>query len=75
MIPGTPDWGNKVICGYTGCTLQTFVKHYASGTFDMDQTQFWEHISKQGHENKISTQQLVNKVFIHADHNFCSPDI
>ena len=24
MIPGTPDGGNKVICGYTGCTLITF---------------------------------------------------
>ena len=33
MIPGTPDWGNKVICGYTGCTLQTFVKHYESAIF------------------------------------------
>ena len=21
MIPGMPDWGNKVICGYTGCTF------------------------------------------------------
>ena len=33
MIPGTPDGGNKVICGYTGCTLQTFVKHYESTIF------------------------------------------
>ena len=32
MIPGTPDGGNKVICRYTGCTLQTFVKHYESGS-------------------------------------------
>ena len=35
MIPGTPDWGNKVICEYTGCTLQTFVKHYESTIFPL----------------------------------------
>ena len=40
MIPGTPDGGgggggggNKVICRYTGCTLQTFVKHNESTIF------------------------------------------
>ena len=33
MIPGMADWGNKVICGYTGCTLYTFVKHYESTVF------------------------------------------
>ena len=34
-MPGNDDswyacWGNNVICGYTGCTLLTFVKHYKS---------------------------------------------
>ena len=33
VISGTPDWGNNVICGYTGCTFQTFVKHYESAIF------------------------------------------
>ena len=28
MIPGTPIWRIKVICGYTGFTLQTSVKHH-----------------------------------------------
>ena len=27
MISDMPNWGDKVIRRYTGCTLQTFVKH------------------------------------------------
>ena len=30
MLSDMPNWGNKVIRWYTGCTLQTFVKHYES---------------------------------------------
>ena len=30
MISDMPYWGDKVIHRYTGCTLQTFVKHYVS---------------------------------------------
>ena len=30
MISDMPNWGEKVIRRYTGCTLQTFVKHYDS---------------------------------------------
>ena len=33
MISGTPDRGNKAICGLTGCTLQTFVKPYEPTIF------------------------------------------
>ena len=28
MVSDMPNWEDKVICRYTGCTLQTFVKHY-----------------------------------------------
>ena len=27
VISDMPNWWDKVICRYTGCTLQTFVKH------------------------------------------------
>ena len=30
MLSDMPNWGDKVICRYTCCTLQTFVKHYDS---------------------------------------------
>ena len=30
VISEMPNWGDKVIHRYTGCTLQTFVKHYNS---------------------------------------------
>ena len=30
MISDMPNWEDKVIRRYTGCTLQTFVKHYDS---------------------------------------------
>ena len=30
VISDMPNWGDKVIRRYTGCTLQTFVKHYDS---------------------------------------------
>ena len=30
MLSDMLNWGDKVICRYTGCTLQTFVKHYDS---------------------------------------------
>ena len=30
VISDMPNWWNKVIRRYTGCTLQTFVKHYDS---------------------------------------------
>ena len=30
MISDMPNWGDKVIRRYSGCTLQTFVKHYNS---------------------------------------------
>ena len=30
MPSDKPNWGDKVIRRYTGCTLQTFVKHYDS---------------------------------------------
>ena len=30
MLSDMPNWGYKVICRYTDCTLQTFVKHYDS---------------------------------------------
>ena len=30
MLSDMPNWGDMVICWYTGCTLQTFIKHYDS---------------------------------------------
>ena len=33
MLHGMPALENKVICGYTGYTLQAFVKHYESTIF------------------------------------------
>ena len=40
VISDMPNWEEKVIRRYTGCTLQTFVKHYDS-TISVDRPLSW----------------------------------